>query len=77
MARGAVVLIVSDGWERDDPSLLAQQMAALGRHAHDTRCGADPTSLEAAVRAAAVARHVVAVVARLAARDRSVAALHE
>ena len=34
MARGAVVLIVSDGWERDDPSVLARQMAALGRHAH-------------------------------------------
>jgi uncharacterized protein len=34
MARGAVVLIVSDGWERDDPSVLAQQMAALGRHVH-------------------------------------------
>jgi uncharacterized protein len=34
MARGAVVLIVSDGWERDDPSVLAQQVAALGRHAH-------------------------------------------
>ena len=34
MARGAVVLIVSDGWERDDPSILARQMAALGRHAH-------------------------------------------
>jgi uncharacterized protein len=34
MARGAVVLIVSDGWERDDPSILTQQMAALGRHAH-------------------------------------------
>jgi uncharacterized protein with von Willebrand factor type A (vWA) domain len=34
MARGAVVLIVSDGWERDDPSLLAHQMAALGRHAY-------------------------------------------
>jgi uncharacterized protein len=34
MARGAVMLIVSDGWERDDPSVLAQQMAALGRHAH-------------------------------------------
>ena len=34
MARGAVVLIVSDGWERDDPSLLARQMVALGRHAH-------------------------------------------
>jgi uncharacterized protein len=34
MARGAVVLIVSDGWERDDPRILAQQLAALGRHAH-------------------------------------------
>jgi uncharacterized protein with von Willebrand factor type A (vWA) domain len=34
MARGAVVLIVSDGWECDDPSILARQMAALGRHAH-------------------------------------------
>ena len=34
MARGAVVLIVSDGWERDDPSVLARQMAQLRRHAH-------------------------------------------
>ena len=34
MARGAAVLIVSDGWERDDPSLLSKQMAALRRHAH-------------------------------------------
>ena len=34
MARGAVVLIVSDGWERDDLSILARQMTALGRHAH-------------------------------------------
>jgi uncharacterized protein len=34
MARGAVVLIVSDGWERDDPSLVSKQMAALRRHAH-------------------------------------------
>jgi uncharacterized protein len=34
MARGAVVLIVSDGWERDDPSALARQMVALARHAH-------------------------------------------
>ena len=34
MARGAVVLIVSDGWERDDPNVLARQMVALGRHAH-------------------------------------------
>jgi uncharacterized protein with von Willebrand factor type A (vWA) domain len=34
MARGAVVLIVSDGWERDDPSVLSLQMAQLRRHAH-------------------------------------------
>jgi hypothetical protein len=34
MARGAAVLIVSDGWERDDPSVLARQMVALSRHAH-------------------------------------------
>jgi uncharacterized protein with von Willebrand factor type A (vWA) domain len=34
MARGAVVLIVSDGWERDDPSLLSKQMAAIRTHAH-------------------------------------------
>jgi len=29
MARGAVVLIVSDGWETGDPALLARQMARL------------------------------------------------
>jgi uncharacterized protein len=34
MARGAVVLIVSDGWERDDPNVLSQQMVQLRRHAH-------------------------------------------
>ncbi len=34
MAHGAVVLIVSDGWERDDPSLLRQQMAGLAGRAH-------------------------------------------
>ena len=34
MARGAVVLIVSDGWERDDPSMLGGQMLQLRRHAH-------------------------------------------
>jgi uncharacterized protein with von Willebrand factor type A (vWA) domain len=34
MARGAVVLIVSDGWERDDPTVLSRQMAQLRRHAH-------------------------------------------
>ena len=31
MARGAVVVIVSDGWERDDPALLGEQMARLSR----------------------------------------------
>jgi uncharacterized protein with von Willebrand factor type A (vWA) domain len=25
---------VSDGWERDDPAVLARQMAALARRAH-------------------------------------------
>jgi uncharacterized protein with von Willebrand factor type A (vWA) domain len=34
MARGAVVLIVSDGWERDDPSVLSRQMFALRGHAY-------------------------------------------
>ena len=34
MARGAVVVIVSDGWERDDPELLGTQVARLSRLAH-------------------------------------------
>lgn len=34
MARGAVVVIVSDGWERADPALLGEQMARLDRLAH-------------------------------------------
>jgi uncharacterized protein with von Willebrand factor type A (vWA) domain len=34
MARGAVVVIVSDGWERADPALLGEQMARLARLAH-------------------------------------------
>jgi uncharacterized protein with von Willebrand factor type A (vWA) domain len=34
MARGAVVVIISDGWERDDPALLGEQMARLRRLAH-------------------------------------------
>lgn len=33
-ARGAVVVIVSDGWERGDCALLAEQMARLHRLAH-------------------------------------------
>jgi len=34
MARGAVVVVVSDGWDRDDPALVAQQMDRLRRLAH-------------------------------------------
>jgi hypothetical protein len=34
MARGAVVLIISDGWETGDPELLRQQMARLARVAY-------------------------------------------
>jgi uncharacterized protein with von Willebrand factor type A (vWA) domain len=31
MARGAVVLIISDGWETGDPALLAREMGRLSR----------------------------------------------
>jgi hypothetical protein len=34
LARGAVVVIFSDGWERGDVTLLGSQMAALRRIAH-------------------------------------------
>lgn len=34
MARGAVVVLLSDGWERGDPRLLADQMRRLHRLAH-------------------------------------------
>jgi hypothetical protein len=34
MARGAVVLIISDGWETGDPALLGAQLARLHRVAH-------------------------------------------
>jgi uncharacterized protein len=34
MARGAVVLVVSDGWETGDPALLGTQLARLRRLAH-------------------------------------------
>jgi hypothetical protein len=34
LARGAVVVIFSDGWERGDPVLLGEQMARLRRLAH-------------------------------------------
>ena len=34
MARGAVVVVFSDGWERGEPDLLAEQMRRLHRLAH-------------------------------------------
>ncbi|MGI8711818.1 MAG: vWA domain-containing protein [Solirubrobacteraceae bacterium] len=34
MARGAVVVILSDGWERGDPSRVGQEMARLARLAY-------------------------------------------
>ena len=34
MARGAIVLIISDGWDGDDPASLGRAMAALSRLAY-------------------------------------------
>ena len=34
MARGAVVVILSDGWDRGDPAELGAEMARLSRVAH-------------------------------------------
>jgi hypothetical protein len=34
VARGAVVVVVSDGWDRDDPALVGEQMERLRRLAH-------------------------------------------
>src|SRR5262249_50958688 len=34
MARGAVVVILSDGWERGDPTLVGRELELLGRLAH-------------------------------------------
>ena len=34
MARGAIVVILSDGWDRGDPALLGEQMARLHRVTH-------------------------------------------
>jgi uncharacterized protein len=36
MARGATVVIMSDGWDRGDPAVLGEQMARLHRVAHQT-----------------------------------------
>jgi len=34
VARGAVVVIISDGWDRGDPAVLGREMARLRRMAH-------------------------------------------
>ncbi|MDX6620574.1 MAG: uncharacterized protein QOK36_2960 [Gaiellales bacterium] len=52
MARGAVVVILSDGWERDDPALVGQEMERLARLAHrivwvNPRVGATAFSVQA------------------------------
>ena len=52
MARGAVVVILSDGWERGDPMLVGREMARLARLAHrivwvNPRVGASAFSVQA------------------------------
>jgi uncharacterized protein with von Willebrand factor type A (vWA) domain len=34
LARGAIVVVLSDGWDRGDPAVLGEQMARLSRVAH-------------------------------------------
>jgi uncharacterized protein len=36
MARGAIVVVLSDGWDRGDPALLAEQMQRLQRVSYST-----------------------------------------
>ena len=52
MARGAVVVILSDGWERGDPMLVGREMERLARLAHrivwvNPRVGASAFSVRA------------------------------
>jgi uncharacterized protein with von Willebrand factor type A (vWA) domain len=52
MARGAVVVILSDGWERGDPALVGREMERLARLAHrivwvNPRVGASEFSVQA------------------------------
>jgi uncharacterized protein len=35
MARGAIVVVLSDGWDRGDPTILAEQMCRLHRVTYD------------------------------------------
>ena len=34
LARGAIVVVCSDGWDRGDPSVLSEEMGRLSRVAH-------------------------------------------
>jgi uncharacterized protein with von Willebrand factor type A (vWA) domain len=59
MARGALVVILSDGWERGDPALVAREMERLARLAHrivwvNPRVGAGEFSPRAGGMAAAL-----------------------
>jgi uncharacterized protein with von Willebrand factor type A (vWA) domain len=52
MARGAVVVIISDGWERGDPAMVGREMERLSRLAHrivwvNPRAGATRFSVQA------------------------------
>jgi uncharacterized protein with von Willebrand factor type A (vWA) domain len=52
MARGAVIVILSDGWERGDPTLVGREMERLARLAHrivwvNPRAGASDFSPQA------------------------------
>ena len=51
IGRGAVVVILSDGWDRGDPDVLAAEMARLRRTAHRLRV-AEPARRRPALRAA-------------------------
>ena len=51
MARGAIVVILSDGWDRGDPAVLAEQMTRLHRVAHRVDLG-QPAEGHARLRAA-------------------------
>ncbi len=66
MARGAVVVILSDGWERGDPAVVGREMERLSRLAHrivwvNPRVSADRFSVSAGGMVAALP-HVDALV---------------
>jgi uncharacterized protein with von Willebrand factor type A (vWA) domain len=66
MARGAVVVILSDGWERGDPAVVGREMERLSRLAHrivwvNPRVSADRFSVSAGGMVAALP-HIDALV---------------